>query len=69
MEKKQDSINIKDKGEIFWLPFWCAGFMYSLGVGALDLSALLEFSVAQQIVGLLMYWFVWPFFLGTFYAG
>ena len=58
----------ENKVTLSWLPFWFAGFMFSMGAGALP-AVPLAAGWGQQLVALFLLWFLWPLFLGMHIAG
>ncbi len=59
---------VEKKVEFSWLPFWAAGFMFTLGYVGLD-PLLSTYSFWQQCGILLRSWFLWPLILGSHLAG
>lgn len=64
-ESKEKSKNV----EFSWLPFWAAGWMFSLGIGALDLASMAQLVWYKQVLGFFLTWILWPILLGLHYAG
>lgn len=60
-----DTNNVKPKSEgtFSWLPFWEAGFLFTLGYVRLDIL-LSTYPWYQQVVVWLLSWFLWPIILG-----
>lgn len=64
IEKKSEK-----KVEFSWWPFWVAGWMFTLGLGAFDFASMSHAVWYEQVLGVLLSWFLWPIFLGLHFAG
>lgn len=62
-EKKSEK-----KIEFSWLPFWAAGFMFTLGYVGID-PLMSTYSWWYQAGIWLLSWFLWPLILGWHLAG
>lgn len=68
-----EEINNKEKKSVTqvfsWTPFWTAGFLFSVGIGAIDFTPLVDYLWYQQILYLIFHYVLWPLSLGVHFSG
>ena len=63
--EKLDEIKKEIKSKSFsWIPFWIAGWLFSLGFIPFDIAAFNQLDWIDKIVEAILSFILWPFVLG-----
>ena len=55
----------KSKTKLSWLPFWWIGYLFTIGYNWIEVVEVLEeYSWWQDIISTVMWFVLWPWFLG-----
>lgn len=57
-----------EKNSNFGQLFWTAGFMFTVGVGAIDFNPIIAGKWYEQIITLVLHYLLWPITLGTHFS-
>lgn len=55
------------KVELSWWPFWMAGWLFSIGIGAIQYGE--NYGFWQLVLEIVYTWFLWPLILGAHFNG